>query len=86
VEAPRAPLAGGSAPAPPAPAERLRAAPESPRLRPLEIPAAVVRAWEQHGFEVHRQQRLVSMELTGGRRLKVPFNEFRVEYVGDRTY
>jgi hypothetical protein len=56
----------------------------SPSTAPL--PEPVVKAWERRGYQVQRSQRLVSMELQGGRRVTVPVDEVRLHFVGDRTY
>jgi hypothetical protein len=42
--------------------------------------------WERLGFQVERRPRVVSVNLEGGRRVSLPANEFRLRYVGDRTY
>jgi hypothetical protein len=47
---------------------------------------AVSKRWEQRGYRAERQQRFVSMELRDGRKLHVPVEEVRLQYVGDRTY
>jgi hypothetical protein len=54
--------------------------PGVPLLDPL------IKKWEQKGFRAERQERLVSMEFRDGRRVKVPIQELRVEYIGGRTY
>jgi hypothetical protein len=46
----------------------------------------VVKQWQQHGYQADRQTRLISVELRDGRRVQVPIEEFRVQYVGNRTY
>jgi hypothetical protein len=87
-----------SRPAPaaaPAPASAsLPVALESTTGRPLAvlgpIPAAfsdrALKAWERKGYQVERKQRLVSMELRGGRHVSVPVDEVRFTFIGDRTY
>jgi hypothetical protein len=69
---------------PPAGAQPEPVSTRSPSAAPL--PEPVVKAWERRGYEVQRSQRLVSMELQGGRRVTVPIDEVRLRFVGDRTY
>jgi hypothetical protein len=46
----------------------------------------IVKRWEQRGYSVELQQRLLSMELKDGRKINVPVREVRLRYVGNRTY
>jgi hypothetical protein len=41
---------------------------------------------QQQGYRVETQQRLVSLESKDGRKLKLPVQEVRIRYVGDRIY
>jgi anti-sigma factor RsiW len=65
------------------------AASESQPADGMEMPASLdpmVKHWERRGYRAESQQRLMSMELQDGRRLKVPIREVRLQYIGDRTY
>jgi anti-sigma factor RsiW len=42
--------------------------------------------WEQRGYQTERESRVISMELKDGRRLDMPIEEVRVQYIGNRTY
>ena len=46
----------------------------------------LARAWERLGYQIATSRRLVSMELKDGRKVSVPVNETRLQFVGDRTY
>jgi hypothetical protein len=69
-------------------------APAVPRPEPVRIsataaaplPEPVLRAWERRGYQVERSQRTVSMQLQNGRRVAVPIDEVRLQFVGHRTY
>jgi hypothetical protein len=79
-----APTAPVAPPSPPQPAT-----PEVRPSRPAERVAALdpgVRRWERGGYRAEAQERLVSMELKGGRKVQIPVREVRFRYVGDRTY
>ena len=41
---------------------------------------------QQRGYSVETQQRLVSMESKDGRKVKLPVQEMRIRYTGDRVY
>jgi anti-sigma factor RsiW len=58
-------------------------APESARST---LPDEVAQLWEQRGYQTERESRVISMELKDGRRLDMPIEEVRVQYIGDRTY
>jgi hypothetical protein len=45
-----------------------------------------LKACQQRGYSVKSQQRLVSVQLNDGRKVKIPVQEVRLVYVGDRTY
>ena len=47
---------------------------------------ALVKKWEQRGYRAERQERLVPMETKDGRKVTVPVQEFRFQYMGGRTY
>jgi hypothetical protein len=61
----------------------LAAASAQPSADPLD---PVVKQWESRGYRAERQKRLVSVELQDGRKLDVPVNEVRFQYVRGRTY
>jgi anti-sigma factor RsiW len=42
--------------------------------------------WEERGYQAERETRVISMELNDGRRLDMPIEELRVQYIGDRIY
>jgi hypothetical protein len=46
----------------------------------------LLRRLRREGYQVERRHRLVSMETSDGRRLDLPVDEFKVRFVGDRTY
>jgi anti-sigma factor RsiW len=52
---------------------------------PAELDS-LVRYWELRGYRAERQRRLVSIELNDGRKVEVPVQEVRLQYVGGRTY
>jgi hypothetical protein len=58
-------------------------APESARSA---LPDEMAQLWEQRGYQAERESRVISMELKDGRRLDMPIEEVRVQYIGDRTY
>jgi hypothetical protein len=41
---------------------------------------------QQQGYRVETQPRLVSLESKDGRKLKLPVQEVRIRYIGDRIY
>jgi anti-sigma factor RsiW len=93
--APHAPGAQGVASAPAAPSPQPQPAPIDPATReprpsrPAEQPASietVVKRLEQQGYHAETQKRLVSMQLKDGRKIDVPVREFRLRYVGGRTF
>jgi hypothetical protein len=57
-----------------------RPAEPSGRLRP------VVKQWERDGYHAEMQHRRVAMELKDGRRIDVPVQEVRLQYVRGRIY
>ncbi len=88
--APGTPVAKRETPAEPAPPEPVdvasgEARPAGPG-EPNALIDPVVKRWEQKGYRAERQKRVVSVELKDGRKLSVPINEVRLQYVGDRTY
>src|SRR5437660_1111223 len=46
----------------------------------------LVKNWQQKGYSVETDQRLVSMESKDGRKVKLPVQEVRIRYIGDRIY
>ncbi len=46
----------------------------------------IVKNLQQRGYSVETEQRLVSMESKDGRKVKLPVQEVRIRYVGDRIY
>ncbi len=53
------------------------------RSNPLD---PLVKQYEQRGYRAERQNRLVSVELKDGRKVAVPVEEVRFQYVRGRTY
>jgi hypothetical protein len=47
---------------------------------------AVLKKWEQRGYRAERQDRVVPVELKDGRKVNVPVQEYRIQYLGGRTY
>lgn len=58
---------------------------ESQRVDP-DPDASEIRELQRKGFRVERSQRFVSLGLPDGRDVKVPVDELRLRYVGDRMY
>jgi len=57
--------------------------------KPAEAAAAIgpiVKNLQQRGYSVETEQRLVSMESKDGRKVKLPVQEVRIRYIGDRIY
>src|SRR6266851_5859614 len=55
--------------------------------KPADSQASVnplVKHWQQRGYSVETEQRLVSMESKDGRKVKLPVQEVRIRYIGDR--
>jgi hypothetical protein len=46
----------------------------------------VIKRLQQRGYSVETEKRLVSMESKDGRKVKLPVQEVRIRYVGDRIY
>jgi hypothetical protein len=53
---------------------------------PLASLNPLVKHWQQRGYSVETEQRLVSMESKDGRKVKLPVQEVRIRYIGDRIY
>jgi hypothetical protein len=66
----------------PLPAENER--PEAVKADPPVDP--VVRHWEERGFVVERQQRVIGVQLRDGRKVQVPVQEVRLRDVRGRTF
>ena len=77
---------------PPQPASIKVAREASNSTQPLRAAADVdplakdLQKLQQQGYRVETQQRLVSLESKDGRKLKLPVQEVRIRYVGDRIY
>ena len=52
-------------------------------LTPLD---ALVKRWEKQGFHADRKTRLATVQTQNGDELKIPMEEVRFHYIGDRTY
>jgi hypothetical protein len=50
---------------------------------PLDV---LLKKWEQQGYRAERQDRVVPVELKDGRKVNVPVQEYRLQYMGGRTY
>jgi hypothetical protein len=83
--------------APVQPTPALVAAPPEPAAAPVTdadnaadgsaaLPESVFAYWERQGFQVERQQRVISLGLDNGRNVPLPVSEVRLRYVGDRVY
>ncbi len=53
---------------------------------PPSLPAPVLRRLERQGYEVEQRRGSVSMDLQDGRRLDVPVDEVKLQFVGGQTY
>jgi hypothetical protein len=92
--APQVLVAAGESPAAapvretPLPAPAGSAARGSPQTRAesSSYVDSLVKQWEQQGYYVERQKRLVSIEMKDGKRVNVPVQEVRLQYVRGRTY
>jgi hypothetical protein len=74
---------------PPSDASVKVAVEHSSPTKPAEAAAAIapiVKNLQQRGYSVETQQRLVSMESKDGRKVKLPVQEVRIRYTGDRVY
>jgi hypothetical protein len=62
--------------------------PESKPSRPAELALLdpILKGWEQRGYSVETERRLVSMKSKDGRKLNVPVQEIRLRYIGNHTY
>jgi negative regulator of sigma E activity len=63
-------------------------APEAKPSRPAELALLdpILKGWEQRGYSVETERRLVSMKSKDGRKLDVPVQEIRLRYIGNHTY
>jgi hypothetical protein len=46
----------------------------------------VIKRLQQRGYSVETEKRFVSMESQDGRKVRLPVQEVRIRYVGDRIY
>lgn len=46
----------------------------------------LLKHWQQQGYSVETQPRLVSIQAKDGRTVNVPVQEVRIRYIGDRVY
>jgi hypothetical protein len=53
---------------------------------PTPLPQEVQRHFERRGYEVQQQRRLVSVRLRNGREVRLPVEEIKFNYIGNRTY
>src|SRR5262249_13689518 len=53
------------------------------RSQPSALPDYVVRQWERQGYAVEQSRRYMSVDLNDGRRLEVPLDEIKVQFVGN---
>ncbi|HLW66183.1 MAG TPA: hypothetical protein VKS79_12800 [Gemmataceae bacterium] len=56
------------------------------RNEPTPSLEAILKKWEQRGYRAERQDRVVPVELKDGRKVNLPVQEFRFQYMGGRTY
>lgn len=66
------------------PAPRAEAIESDPR--PAAISDYVRSQWERWGYQIEQKRRLISMDLDGGRKVSVPFDDIEIRYVGRQTY
>lgn len=66
--------------------ERNQLDPQWAQSLPSPIPADMLEALKQKGYEVHSQQQLLPMPLKDGRQLIVPVDNVQVQYRGNPTY
>ncbi|MFO0956895.1 MAG: hypothetical protein U0800_05435 [Isosphaeraceae bacterium] len=71
-------------PNPPPGPEKRPEPPEEPSLPPVD--EALVKAWERRGFQVEKRERLVTVGPPNGPKRSVPVPEFRLKYIGNRTF
>ena len=56
---------------------------------PPEVPSALdatIKHWEQRGFQAQQETRTLSISLKDGRKVAVPVQGVRLEYIRGRTY
>jgi hypothetical protein len=49
------------------------------------VPEYVERRLERHGYRLHRERKVLSLDLTDGRRLVIPVDQFEARYVGNQS-
>jgi hypothetical protein len=88
-------LVANGAPSPPHPADGTVAIGSSTTGQEISSPVAkapapsleaVLKKWEQRGYRAERQDRVLPVELKDGRKVNVPVQEYRIQYLGGRTY
>ena len=60
--------------------------PAKPKSTELALLDPLIKGWEQQGYSVETQQRLVPVESKEGRKLNVPVQEIRLRYTRNHTY
>jgi hypothetical protein len=53
---------------------------------PMPMSDPIVARLESRGYHVDRRQRLIAVETQDGRRMTMPIEEVRLQFVGNRTY
>ncbi len=53
---------------------------------PEAVPEYVRSQWERRGYQIEQSRRLISMDLEDGRRVTIPVDDIRVQFVGRPTY
>jgi len=53
---------------------------------PEAVPEYVRSQWERRGYQIEQSRRLISMDLEDGRRVTIPIDDVRVQFVGRQTY
>jgi hypothetical protein len=66
-------------------APRMAKQPANP-ISPVAFVDPVVERLQQRGFSAEKESRLVPVELADGRRVAMPVQVVRLQYVGGRTY
>ncbi len=47
---------------------------------------SIIKRWEQQGYSVQTQPRVLSLEANDGRKLKIPVQDVRIRFKGDHVY
>jgi hypothetical protein len=75
-----------SSESPPSAPVKFATGPAKPKSAELALLDPLIKGWEQQGFSVETQKRLVAVESKDGQKLNVPVQEVRLRYIGNHTY